>query len=226
MKSLLHAFPEFTGKEQKQNGAIKMGGSNFRCLAEELRWSEGQVLPEEREEVGKKIQEVERQAYLKGLKEGEAKGMEMGKRCVEPMIESLSEALRELDGLKKEIITQAEKVAVKLAIALAQKILRQEIKSDVSVILKMAEAVVSGLKDHDHITIRVNPQDAKALRELGYDLKNIFKEIHRLTVKEDPYVDLGGFIVDTQFGELDGRIDSQLEVIEELLMGEPQMASV
>jgi len=224
MKSLLHAFPEFTHKEQ--SGAKAMGNSDFRCLAEELRWGERHVLPEEHEEVGKKLQEVERQAYLKGLREGEARGVEIGKRYVEPMIESLSEAIRELENLKREIISQAEKAAVRLAIALAQRILRQEIKSDVSVILKMAEAVVSGLKEHDHITIRINPHDAKALRDLGYDLTSAFKDIHRLTVKEDPSVDSGGFMVDTQFGEFDGRIGSQLEVIEELLMGEPQVASL
>lgn len=221
MGGLAHAFPEF--KDTNTNDLVS-SSSDFRLLSEKFMAQERQILPEVEAEIGRKILEAEKQGYLKGLLEGEQRGIEKGRKDVEPVVTNLSQALEELERVKKEIFSQAEKAAVKLAIALAEKIIQQEIRCDVSIILRMAAAVLKDLNENQNVTLKLNPHDVGALRAMGYDLGNISSGGRRFVVKEDPMVEPGGFIVDTEMGELDGRITQQLDAAKELLLGESSEA--
>lgn len=221
MRGTAHAFPEFPmNPPSRGNGP----GDQFRLLCEELKATERQVLPTAQEDMGKKLQEVEKEAYLKGLKDGEVKGVELGKRHLEPLLETFSEALKELEVVKKELLGQAERASVRLAIALAEKIIHQEIRSDISVIMKMAEELLGRIKDHGQIILRLNPHDMRKLKEAGYDLRTRFRDVQRLSIKEDPEMESGDMVLETEFGELDARIQRQLEAMREALLGSPEQA--
>ncbi len=218
MKGLAHAFPEF--KEEKSAKGTNHELSEFKLLSDLFPYEERKILPEVEAELGRKIQEAEKQGYLKGLREGEQRGIEQGRKDVEPIITNLSQALEELEKVKVEIYSYAEKAAVRLAIALAEKIIQQEIRSDPSIVIRMAESVLRGIKDRQSITLRLNPHDAQSLRSLGYDLEGIFNGGRKFSLLEDPSVERGGFVVQTESGELDARITQQLETAKELLLGE------
>ncbi len=213
----IHTFPELGSLSTKRN-TIRPS-SDFKCLAEEfLGGEERKDFPISQEELGKKIQEAERQAYLKGFREGELKGLAQGRKDLEPVINTLSDALKELERTKKEIYAQAEKDAIQLALLMAEKIIKKEIQSDISILANMLKGVLESIGEQQEFRIKINPSDSARLKALGYDIGSYIRDAKKVILEEDLSIESGGFVIVTESGELDGRIGSQLEAIKEMIL--------
>ena len=74
------------------------------------------------------------------------------------------------------------------------------------------------LKQKCDVTIRVNIADLKMATEHAKELTRRMEKVGYVTVMEDSSVDPGGCIIETDFGEIDARISSQLREIEDKIM--------
>jgi len=63
--------------------------------------------------------------------------------------------------------------------------------------------------------IRVNLSDLDLTTEHIKDFMGMVENVKSITVLEDSSVDKGGCIIETDFGQIDARISSQLHEIEE-----------
>ena len=74
------------------------------------------------------------------------------------------------------------------------------------------------LKGRGDVTIRVNLADL----ELASSQKKFFQDkvenVKNVTILEDAAVDKGGCIIETDFGQIDARISSQLNEIESKIL--------
>jgi len=74
------------------------------------------------------------------------------------------------------------------------------------------------LKSRGDVVIRVNLADLKLTTEHTRDFMDRIENIKSITILEDSSVDRGGCIIETDFGQIDARISSQLKEIEERIM--------
>lgn len=172
-----------------------------------------------RARVYEEAQEIRKQAEKEGYEEGL-------KRAEEEMREHLAEAERqscqmveEARQLKLAILHSVEKDIVRLAMAIARKIIVAELKSNPESILEVVREAISFIDQPENVTLRVNPQDFEILnllREKG-DLNDIENEVSRLELKSDVRINPGGAVIESDKGIVDAQLETRILSIEEAL---------
>lgn len=154
--------------------------------------------------------------YQAGLQRGYQENLDLIKQQVadwQRLLSALSQPLHDLDA-------QVEDELVKLAIAIAQQLVRREIKHDPGQIVAVVREAVKVLPlSSQHITVNLHPEDAELVRSaLALDDTTGDWKIH-----ENPVVTQGGCIVETDVSFVDATVESRLAaVIATVLGGERQ----
>jgi flagellar assembly protein FliH len=149
---------------------------------------------------------VAQAAYQAGLNEGQA----IAAQRLEPAIAGFNAIVQELAGLRRHLRCDAEQDLVKLAIAIAQRVLHRELATDPEAILGLVKAAFERLNARETQRLRLGPTDARVLDE------------HRDRLSLPPRIELvvdgslpqGSVIFETTRGNLDASIGTQLAEIE------------
>ncbi len=109
------------------------------------------------DEILKKAGEIQRLAYEEGFGAGEKAGFTSGEQKAAVLIESLEKIIREVSAFKESLIVEAEVQLVDLAVAIARKIIIEEIRTRPEIILTMVKEALKSLQRTGSITIKINP---------------------------------------------------------------------
>lgn len=152
----------------------------------------------------------EAQARKTGFEEGQA----AARRSLEgPYREALARAVAaaaELASLRKRLRRETEEDLVRLAVAIARRILRREISTDPVAILGLVKAAFERIEAREVIRLRAHPEDARTIEASFADLGLP----ERIEVVADKKLERGALVVETERGELDASVETQLEEIE------------
>jgi hypothetical protein len=74
------------------------------------------------------------------------------------------------------------------------------------------------LKGKSDVIVRVNFQDLNMTTEHKKEIIEMAERVRNMTIAEDSSVDPGGAIIETDFGQIDARISSQLREIEDRII--------
>lgn len=167
--------------------------------------------------------EREEQAYQKGLVEGkgqgliegEQKGFELATRKIEPLITSIQQALIKLSDIRVEIYQQIETEVVELALAIARKVICREVSTDKETVVCVAREALSKVDDPGNIKIKMNPADLQFVNETKYQLSDLMADVNNVTLEAEENIQSGGCVIETDLGEIDARIEKQLQAVEE-----------
>jgi flagellar assembly protein FliH len=168
-------------------------------------------------EVQARIAALERDAFAKGYAQGERAGTEAAATRAEGMLRRLQQTVEELGGLRGEIIRRTERQTVQLVLAIAERIVAREITLDRTVLLGMARAALDRLGEYGSATIRLHPEDFKAIG--GKAL-----ESGAVTIVADTVVTRGGCLVQSDFGFMDVSPDSQFRELARTLLSDADTA--
>ena len=167
--------------------------------------------------------EREERAYHKGFADGKAQGVNDGENTgferatnkIEPLISSIKEALIQLNAIREETYQQIEKEVVDLALAIAQKVICREISTDPETVVCVAKEALSKVDDPGKIKIKMNPSDLQFINETKFQLSNLIADVDHVTFEAEESIQSGGCIIETELGEIDARIEKQLQAVEE-----------
>jgi flagellar assembly protein FliH len=152
----------------------------------------------------------EREAYRKGLAEGTAIGKEQAAMEVQPVLDRLAHTLVELSSLRSRIRRDAEKDLLKLAVAIARRVLHREMTTDPESIEGLIKVALEKLQSRDLCRVRVHPNHA-AFMNASFDRISNSKKIDLVA---DGSLRCGDVLFETEHGTLDASIESQLSEIE------------
>jgi flagellar assembly protein FliH len=170
------------------------------------------------EKAKKEAAAVRRQAEVEG-REAAMRHVDVavGKQ-MEPVLPALHQAITEIVEAKQAWLMRWEAGAIRLATAIAQRVIRREIEQQPAITLELVREALELAAGNSQVCIRLNPSDHKTL---GGQVRKLAKEVSPLgeiDVKADPEITPGGCRVDTSFGAIDQQIESQLKRIEEELL--------
>ena len=151
----------------------------------------------------------------KGVAEGEAAGFERATQKLEPLLESLQQAVLQLGNLRQLTHQSIEQEVVELALAIARKVICREIEVDKEVVVCVAREALSRVEDPGNIKIKMNPSDLQFINETKYQLSDLIGNIDKVTIEPGENIQSGGCVVETNLGEIDARIEKQLQAVEE-----------
>lgn len=169
------------------------------------------------------IDQAERQAAQlieKATRERDAAvaaAKEMGRQ------EGLAQATDIILKAKREssaIIESSEKELVRLSLVIAEKIIGRMLEEDSELILSIAAQAIESVRQQRELVLRVHPDDAQLLRNSRKKLMDLLGRTKDIAVREDPEVQRGGCVIETENGTVDAQLRTQLAMIEQALLGD------
>ena len=163
--------------------------------------------------------ELRQRAYQEGFHKGYEDGSAEGRRRMEEVLRRLEAILKTLEGAREQIFRGAEEEILELAMAIAKKILRRELQTDREAVLRTLREAISRVTEGDVVKIFLSPDDIELVREHRAELLE-GAEGKGVVLRADRGIMPGGCFIETDFGHVDARIESQLLEIERGLKGE------
>lgn len=144
---------------------------------------------------------------------GQSQGFEAGKATADAEMTEMLETMRSLiESARSErrfIIEGAEPELLRLAMAIAERIVHQQVSVDPSVVVENVRNALTRLVTREVVTLRVHPADLDAIRQ-HRDALVSSSDIEHLRIVEDQRVDRGGVVVETDAGTIDAKVATQL----------------
>jgi len=136
-----------------------------------------------------------------------------------PLVDLLRKAAAAVEERRSDWIAEAEREAVRLALAVATKIVKAEIASGRPVAEANLRRAVELTARRQELQVLVHPDDLARIETFLPGLRREFSDIQKISLEAGPAVDRGGVIVQTREGSVDATIASQLDQIERGLLG-------
>ena len=162
--------------------------------------------------------DIEEDARRSGLVEGREKGFLEGQAEHERLVERLHVIINKAIDRRNEIIEESETQIVNLVIQIAKKVVKVISENQRNVVVNNVIQALRKLKEKSDVIIRVNIADLEMVSNHIHDIIERVEREHHVTIAEDSTVDPGGAIIETDFGEIDARIASQLQEIEDQIL--------
>ena len=164
---------------------------------------------------GPSIQEISEKAFQQGFAEGQQVGLKSGAQKVDPAINSLYQALVQLQNIRHEIHQEIEKEVVQLALAIAKKVVCHEAKTSRETIVCVAREALRRVENPAKIKIKLNPQDLQMINDTKSQLSQFLHNVDNIRFEAADSIQSGGCLIETDTGDIDARIEKQFQAIEE-----------
>ena len=160
------------------------------------------------------LEESEKKGFTKGYEEGFAKGFEDTNKDFTKLLDKLKKILAETMNRRNEIIDSSEGQLIDVAILIAKRVVKMLTERDKGIVVRNIQEALRRVKGRTKITIRVNIDDLEISARHKDEFYQMLDKIEGVSVLEDPNVDVGGCLIETDFGDIDARINTQLNEIE------------
>ena len=170
----------------------------------------------EQERLQRESISAERQRVLERAREqGYQAGVEQGRAEYETQLEAVRQLLGSMHAALTDGINGTEDLIVEIAFEAVGKILGEALARRDGVQAAVRE-VIRGVREREHLVVRVSPRDHQLLTSAGLLPRN--GDGNRLELVADERVELGGCLIETSGGTLDGRLETQLQRLRDTLV--------
>jgi flagellar assembly protein FliH len=212
-------------RDEAQNSALAVlqkSGDDARKAREDAR-AEAEKIVAEAEKKARDLEEASRQKAIallqetrkKAAEEGREAGFSQGKEEVERLVGRLQVIMGAAIDQKKNIIENTEKQLIDLVLLVARKVVKVISETEKKVVVENLKEALKKVGKESEIAIRVNTADLGLTTKHKKTFISMVEELKNVRIEEDSRVDPGGCIIETSFGDIDARIQTQLQVLEE-----------
>lgn len=152
-------------------------------------------------------------AYNSGLEDGLNKGRMMILKEIGAELKIMKGLIEGAEKLKDELYRKIENDVVDISVMIARKIIGSAAEQDRELVVNIAKEAIKRASDREVLRIRVAPVDYDTLNKKRSELLQCIDGIKSLIFEADESVQPGGCLIETNQGDIDARIDSQIKVI-------------
>jgi len=164
----------------------------------------------------KKCHEEAQQKIKAAFDEGFNKGFAQAKsECenelkeTQKLYEDSVKKLEEITAIFNKQIENIEKELISVALDIAKEVIQKELsQSSQEIAYSLAKSLMEDLKEASKVKIKVNPEDAKYLKEKIKDVEII----------EDEAVKKGGIVIMSDVGNIDAQIEDRFNAVKEAVL--------
>ncbi len=165
------------------------------------------------EGIESEMKRVKRDAYNKGLEDGLNKGRMLTLKEIGTELKILKGLIEGVEKLKDELYRKIENDVVEISLMIARKIIGEIAEGDRDVVVHVAKEAIRRASDREVLRIRVAPVDYDSLNKKRSELLQCIDGIKSLIIEADESVQPGGCLIETNQGDIDARMESQIKVI-------------
>jgi flagellar assembly protein FliH len=210
---------EEAGREAERAEAERAGLKEAAEAEARRIAAEAEESSRRREEESRLGLEGEKKAALEAARTaGREEGFAQGREEVERLIGRTQTVLERAQDKRAEILAETEQEIVDLVILLTRKVVKSITENQRTVILQNVVQALRKVKTRGNVIIRVNMADLKLTTDHIKNFIQMMEGVKGIQVQEDSSVDSGGCIIETDFGEIDARVSSQLAELESKIL--------
>ncbi len=154
--------------------------------------------------------QAERDGFVKGKEDGFEAGREEMSNVIKEAKNVLDQAFKERELLFRSI----EPEVAKLAIRIAEKIIQTQVDTNEDIVINMIRGSLEKVKQRDEVIIKVNQADYDYAKERKDIFARMVEGLKNMDIVVDPGVEKGGCIIETNLGNVDARISTQIHTLE------------
>jgi flagellar assembly protein FliH len=223
-------------KTGRRESAIVMDLSDLEREAANIvgqaRAEAARILAEGKAAAQRETTAIREQARAAGHQEGFEAGMAEGRQAghdealaaatgkLKDLATRWSQALDLLHQHMPEHVADARMDLVALAMAIARRVTHQQAKTNPQVAAAVVEETLRTAGTARRVALSVNPGEADMLAEYLPELLSKLRSIEEVELTEDAGISPGGCVLRFGEGQIDARIETQLDRIAEELLGQ------
>lgn len=161
---------------------------------------------------------IEMEAYNQGMAKGQEEGRKIVTKKLEPLFDTLKHAIDELAEMRLSILDNHHKQILEMIFLITEKILHRSIQLSPDILMDTVRAASRHLMETDEIHLRLHPSDFEYIREIETILSKKLSGKKVFHIVEDSTLERGGVVIETEFGEIDAAIRSQIERVREAVL--------
>jgi flagellar assembly protein FliH len=200
---------------------VKRKTGEAQSLKREAEDEAGRIIAEAKEKA-RSVEAASRSAFENERKDAEERGRIAGREAgfaegkaeVERLIQRTQTILERAQNKRAEILAETEQQIIDLVLLISRKVIKVISENQRNVVISNVVQALRKVKGRGNIVIRVNMADLKLTTDHIKEFIQLVEGAKSIQVVEDTTVDSGGCIVETDFGEIDARISTQLAELE------------
>lgn len=169
-----------------------------------------------------------------GLVEGRRAGHEQGlaEACdrfgqdQDKLLGALTALLDDFDQQKRRMLSQAHKDLVRLALAIAGRVVKRVVAAEPEVAASNVREAVALVSSSSDVVVHVHPAEVESLQRFCREWAERTGRLDHVRVVADESIDRGGCVVRTDNGQVDATVQGQLDRIAEQLVPGDREGSV
>ncbi len=202
------------------------------------RQQAGRVLSQARTEAGSIQEEARKAGHAEGYREGmKAADAEIQKRAdaqlqaevnqrVEASLSSLQALAESVTQARMNWLARWEATAIQLCIAISEKILRSELAHRPELGRAMIRELMELASTGNRLLVRLHPEDADSIQKAMNASESWPGFNDLMELRADDSLHRGDCVIESEYGRLDGRVNTQLDrIFAELIPPESQRDS-
>jgi len=157
-------------------------------------------------------QQIE-EAYARGRQEG----LDAAALRFETSVQALTQALEDVSRLRESLAQSGTQDMLRLVMAVAEQVIRSSVAADPAVVHAIIENALKSSVRADSYRVRINPADLEGVTQQKPLFLASISGLQNLSFEADPSISPGGCRVDSELGDVDATIETQLESIRQTL---------
>jgi flagellar assembly protein FliH len=161
---------------------------------------------------GHSVKDVEA-AYARGRQEV----LDSAENNLETAAQAFAAAAEEISRVRDSVARSSGKDMLRLVMAISEQVIRREMAADPEIVLSIIENALQSSVRTDQYRIRINPADLEAVTQHKPLFLASISGLKNLSIETDPEISPGGCRVDSDLGDVDATIETQLATIRQSL---------
>ena len=163
---------------------------------------------------------IRREAFELGFAEGREQGLSHGASKMQTALSFLKRLAHDLKEVEQTALKQLEPELIKLAVAVAKKIIGKEISVDREIVKQCVARAIEKIVEREKLILYVHPSDLPVVLEYKPHLVEMFDGIKSIeVVASENGISPGGCTVETDLLKANGQVEAQLEEVLQGLLG-------
>lgn len=154
-------------------------------------------------------EDAQKNGYKSGYQDGLNKGHEEAQKVIDNFATLINAATKEREVLYND----AKKNILELVSIIAQKITFGAARTDPDVTAGIISGVIDKIVDKTKIKVKVHPEHYPSIDQQIERFKGDSTAIKDITIEPDARVRQGGCYIETPSGDIDARVESQMDII-------------
>ena len=175
---------------------------------------------QEVQKIEKHLIDEREKSFKEGFEKGHRDGLQQGLDKAREVLQQLNNAINDAVSQRELLLDEARQQVLNLVMQVARKVTFDAIEFDPEKILEMINGVINTLVDRSCLKIKVNPDHLPILEQNMDRFLRGAATLKEIKIEGDPRVRYGGCFIETPNGDVDARLESQFEVIQEALNSE------